>query len=162
MGVARILPVVADRRWRNEQDRRRADFLRPVTRFHSVAFPEIESDPLLSSTAMLSQFRLVDARRDTRSARCTPTNLVPATVPHRPICRQDPPEFWPPLGAVLPKSGRKWQILRRATAPRNSQPGWMLSRATCQQLPTSCAKLEVTDMVDAHVTHVKQRDCRAQ
>ena len=73
-----------------EQDGRGADFLRPVlilrkfnnvifwalpltktwkphnpyyARFHYVAFPEIESDPLLSSTAILSQLRLVDARR---------------------------------------------------------------------------------------------------
>jgi mRNA interferase MazF len=73
-----------------EQDGRGADFLRPVlvlrkfnnvifwalpltktwkphnpyyACFHYVAFPEIESAPLLSSTAILSQLRLVDARR---------------------------------------------------------------------------------------------------
>src|SRR5258705_446696 len=47
--------------------------------------------------------------------------------------------------------------LTEATVGRRREPS-----CCCQQFPTSCAKFEETDLVDAHFTHVKQRNCRAQ
>src|SRR5258705_4308068 len=67
----------------------------------------------------------------------------------------------PTRSSTVEDYGRTWMgascQLTEATVGRRREPS-----CACQQLPTSCPKFQETDMVEAHFTHVRQRDCRAQ